>query len=160
MNIETPTMELTLSERNQRAAQMKRRGCSYQVIADSLGIALSTAYAAVEAAMREIPFEDADTLRKIELAHLEKAQEKALEILDARHIAISASGKPVYDNGLPVLDDSVALKAIDSIVKIQGRRSKLLGLDAPTQIQAVVGVQVTGLDIFNILLDVQAHETK
>lgn len=154
-------MELTLSERNQRAAQMKRAGNTYQVIADCLGIAISTAYAAVEAAMKEVPFEDADTLRKIELAHLEKAQEKAFEILDARHFLASLKGELMTDeDGNYVTDDTVALKAIDSLMKIQARRARLLGLDAPTQIQAVVGVQVTGLDIFNILLDVQAHETR
>lgn len=141
MNIETPTVELTLSERNQRAAQMKRRGSTYQVIADTLGIALSTAYAAVESAMAEIPFEDADTLRKIEMAHLDKAQEKTLEILDSRHVAISASGKVVYsETGDEVLDDSVSLKAAETLVKIQTRRAKLLGLDAPTRTVALVGI--------------------
>jgi hypothetical protein len=141
MNIETPTTALTLSERNQRAAAMKRKGLSYQVIADTLGIALSTAYVAVENAMKEIPFEDADTLRKVELAHLERAQERVLEILDARHVAVSASGKVVYtETGGPVLDDTVALKAVETLTKVQARRAKLLGLDAPTRSVALVGV--------------------
>jgi hypothetical protein len=63
-----------------------------------------------------------------------------LEILDKQHVAISASGKVVYNDGEPVLDDSVALKAVDSLVKVQGRRAKLLGLDAPTRVQAMIGI--------------------
>jgi hypothetical protein len=140
MNIETPTTALTLSERNQRAAQMRLRGIDCQTIAETLGIALSTVYVAVDSAMKEVPFADADSLRKIELAHLDKAQSKALEILDKQHVAISASGKVVYNDGEPVLDDSVALKAVDSLVKVQGRRAKLLGLDAPTRVQAMIGI--------------------
>lgn len=141
MNIETPTVELTLSERNQRAATMKRRGLPYQVIADTLGIALSTAYGAVESAMKEIPFEDADTLRKIELAHLEIAQAKALEILEVRHVLADIKGKLIYDeDGNVATDDTVALKAIDSLTKIQTRRSKLLGLDAPLKSMSLVAV--------------------
>ena len=140
MNIETPTTALTLSERNQRAAQMRLRGIDCQTIAETLGIALSTVYVAVDSAMKEVPFADADSLRKIELAHLDKAQSKALEILEKQHVAISAGGKVVYNDGEPVLDDSVALKAVDSLVKVQGRRAKLLGLDAPTRVQAMIAI--------------------
>ena len=140
MNIETPTTALTLSERNQRAAQMRLRGIDCQTIAETLGIALSTVYVAVDSAMKEVPFADADSLRKIELAHLDKAQSKAFEILEKQHVAISAGGKVVYNDGEPVLDDSVALKAVDSLVKVQGRRAKLLGLDAPTRVQAMIAI--------------------
>ena len=140
MNIETPTTALTLSERNQRAAQMRLRGIDCQTIAETLGIALATVYVAVDSAMKEVPFADADSLRKIELAHLDKAQSKALEILEKRHVAISTGGKVVYNDGEPVLDDSVALKAVDSLVKVQGRRAKLLGLDAPTRVQAMIAI--------------------
>ena len=132
--------ELTISERDNRAAGMKLSGLTYEQIADDLGISRTTAFEAVERAMKAVPFEEADTLRKIELAHLDKAQSKALEILDKQHVAISASGKVVYNDGEPVLDDSVALKAVDSLVKVQGRRAKLLGLDAPTRVQAMIAI--------------------
>jgi hypothetical protein len=162
MNIETPTTALTLSERNQRAAQMRLRGIDCQTIAETLGIALSTVYVAVDSAMKEVPFADADSLRKIELAHLDKAQSKALEILDKQHVAISASGKVVYtESGEPVLDDSVALKAVDSLVKVQGRRAKLLGLDAPTRVQAMIGIITLDeqkLDITNLFERLKPRE--
>jgi hypothetical protein len=138
--------ELTISERDNRAAGMKLSGLTYEQIADDLGISRTTAFEAVERAMKAVPFEEADTLRKIELAHLDKAQSKALEILEKQHVAISASGKVVYTQakdgkpGEPVLDDSVALKAVDSLVKVQGRRAKLLGLDAPTRVQAMIAI--------------------
>ena len=91
--------------------------------------------------MKAVPFPEADTLRKIELTHLDKAQSKALSILDARHLAISVKGDTVVDkDGNEVTDDTVALKAIDSLVKVQTRRAKLLGLDAPTRVQALIGI--------------------
>ena len=141
MPAKTQGLELTIAERDQRAASMKLAGHTYETIASDLGIGLTTAYEAVERAMKAIPFEDADSLRKIELAHLEKAQAKALKILEARHVAISVKGDVVVDeNGEAVLDDTVALKAIDSLVKVQTRRAKLLGLDAPTRVQALIGI--------------------
>jgi hypothetical protein len=137
----TPTVELTVSERDQRAATMKLNGWTYPMIAEELGIALSTTHEAVERAMKAVPFDDADTLRKIELAHLDKAQHKALEVLAARHLTVSVKGDVALDaDGNPVLDDTVALKAIDSLVKVQTRRAKLLGLDAPTRSVALVGI--------------------
>lgn len=141
MQPKTQVVELTISERDQRAASLKLAGLTYDAIAQELDISLTTAYEAVERAMKAIPFEDADSLRKIELAHLDKAQAKTLKILDARHVAISASGKVAYtDSGEEVLDDTVALKAVDSLVKVQTRRAKLLGLDAPTKSVALVAV--------------------
>jgi len=140
---------------------MKLAGLTYEAIAQELGISRSTAFDAVDRAMKSVPYGDADSLRKIELAHLEKAQAKAFQILEAKHIAISASGKPVYDNGEPVEDDSVSLKAIDSIINIQTRRAKLLGLDAPTRVQAMVGIITLDdqkADILNLFDRLKARE--
>ena len=120
---------------------MKLAGLTYETIANELSIPYTTAYEAVERAMKAVPFEDADSLRKIELAHLEKAQARAISILEARHLALSLKGEIVMgENGEYVTDDSVALKAIDSLVKVQTRRAKLLGLDAPTRVQALIGI--------------------
>ena len=141
MPAKTHYEELTIEERDQRMAGRKLAGFTYESIADEFGVALTTAYEAVERAMKAVPFPEADTLRKIELTHLDKAQSKALSILDARHLAISVKGDTVVDkDGNEVTDDTVALKAIDSLVKVQTRRAKLLGLDAPTRVQALIGI--------------------
>lgn len=134
-------LELTTDERDQRMASLKLAGLTYEAIASEYGICLSAAYEGVGRAMKAVPFEDADSLRKIELAHLEKAQSKALSILEARHLLADIKGHIIYDeDGNVATDDTVALKAIDSLVKVQTRRAKLLGLDAPTRVQAMIGI--------------------
>ena len=142
MPVKTQYVELTIDERDQRMASLKLAGLTYDAIAQEFGISLSAAYEGVGRAMKAVPFEDADSLRKIELAHLEKAQAKALDILDKRHVALSVKGDIAIDptTGEVVLDDTVALKAVETLVKVQTRRAKLLGLDAPTRSLNLVGV--------------------
>ena len=141
MPVKTHFEELTIEERDQRMASLKLAGLTYESIAQEFGISLSGAYQGVERAMKAVPFPEADTLRKIELTHLDKAQSKALAILEARHLMADIKGKVIYDDeGNVALDDTVALKAIDSLVKVQTRRAKLLGLDAPTRVQALIGI--------------------
>lgn len=135
MPVKTKVVELTIDERDQRMASLKLNGLTYDSIAEEFGISLTAAYEGVGRAMRAVPFEDSDNLRKIELAHLEKAQSKALAILESRHLLLSLKGEVVQDDdGNYVTDDTVALKAIDSLVKVQTRRARLLGLDKPIEV--------------------------
>lgn len=75
-----------------------------------------------------------------ELATLERAQEVAIRVLE-RLDSEAQRGTSVQDaagNTVAVIvTDDVRLKAIDRLTRIQERRSKLLGLDAPTKVQDV-----------------------
>jgi hypothetical protein len=136
MPAKTHFEELTLEERDQRMASLKLNGLTYQSIANDFGISLSAVYEGVERAMQSVPYEDADSLRKIELAHLDKAQSKALKVMDSAHYLTDIEGHLIEDaDGDYVPDDSVALKAIDSLVKVQARRARLLGLDQPIKVE-------------------------
>ena len=57
---------------------------------------------------------------------------EAWDVLQRNHVVVS-QGRVVELDGVPIPDDAPVLAAIDRLLKIQERRAKLLGLDAPTQ---------------------------
>ena len=107
---------LAAQERQLKALELRLAGVTYQQIADELGYAgRQGAFKAVEAALRLTLREPADSLRRISAERLDRA---TLAIWRA----VSAGD----------------LQAIDRLLRIEARRAKLLGLDAP-QRQEVAG---------------------
>ncbi len=108
---------LDTAERDGRACALRRDGATYQEIADRLGFAdRSAARHAVERALAAAVREPAAELRELELMRLDRLYLVASELLDGD-------------------DLDVRLKAVDRLVRISERRSRLLGLDAPTKIE-------------------------
>jgi len=118
------------------ALKLRVKGHTFKEIAQKLSISVGQAHADVQAALsdvREDVARDAATERKLQLKRLDKAMVVADGILESK------------SNGLDVGDDidsaeiaeelsrleEIKLKAIDRIVKLEERRAKLLGLDAP-----------------------------
>lgn len=140
-------------ERDAEALRLKGRGVSLQRISDQLGYgdkgnvsrAVTRAVAAVQApAVREYVEQQLDTLDDLTRA--------ALAVLEREHVMIS-DGRIVYDGPRPpdgevdtrpaVTDDGPVLAAIDRMLRIADRRSRLLGLDTPTKSEATVSVDVS-----------------
>lgn len=73
------------------------------------------------------------TVVKLELQRLDLLLLKALDVLEGTHVAFS-HGKVMYDPNThePYIDTAPVLAAINTVLKIQERRSKLLGLDRDT----------------------------
>jgi len=98
----------------QQALELRRAGFGYQAIADAIGCSLGSAHAYVKDAM-------AETRAHIDV---DAAELKAEEVsrLDGMLAGLWTSAKKgdVY--------------AIDRVLKIMERRSRLLGLDAPARI--------------------------
>lgn len=104
--------DITATERQRQALELRKAGVSYTVIADKLGYRSgSGAHAAVGAALKKTLQEPADDLRTLEL-----------ERLDVAHLAIWQQVRSGNQG------------AIDRYLKIAERRAKLLGLDAPQRI--------------------------
>jgi hypothetical protein len=121
---------LIAKERELQALEMRKRGMSYQAIGDALGITMQGASLCVKRALERLRVETdekAEDVRDLELERLDKLM----------HIAQTAA-------------DQGELGAIDRILRIQERRSKYLGLDAPakTETHATVAasVDMSGLD--------------
>lgn len=112
-----------------KALELRKAGVSYQRIADSLGYkSASGAHKAVQTALKKTLQEPADDLRRLEV-----------ERLDAALAAVWSS----------VLKGQYG--AVDRFLRIQERRARLLGLDAPTKADITSGgdkiiVTIKGID--------------
>lgn len=149
--------------RDAEALRLRSRGWTYQQIADELGYYdRRTAYRAVEQALKDTLQEPAENLRKLEVDRLDEMYRHALAVVERQHVAISqgrvvrrkipildSAGEQVMDPHTDepmfryeeVLDDAPLLAALDRLLKIQERRARLLGLDAPARSRVEVVTQ-------------------
>lgn len=110
----TSPLKIGAREHEEKALALRRVGASYQQIGEALGITPSGAYrsvARVLARLRKTSDETAEEIRQQELMRLDEMQ-----------FALY----PTARRG--------DTKAIETILKIQARRAKLLGLDAPEKV--------------------------
>jgi hypothetical protein len=87
-----------------------------------------------------------------ELVRLGELEERARLVLGRHHITVN-NGRVIAVDGEPLQDDGPVLAAIDRLIKIEDARRKnnaeqrkLLGLDAPTKVEATV-TETTQQDI-------------
>ena len=156
------THSVATAERHAQAVRLHDQGYTYRAIADEPGIAVSTAYMAVERAIDHVlrqPAEDAIATSLHNLA-AERGRlmdlRRDLEALQARPHATVQHGKVVYDEatGEPVPDHEFQLKVADRLIKIDDQlrrndesRRKLEGLDQPakTNISGGVTYEIIGM---------------
>lgn len=127
-----PRRSIVTAERDAKAAHMRAQGATYRDIARHFGIDVRAAHNGVQRAMLDAVREPAEEVRAIELARLDQLLLHAWAVLERRHVTVS-NGEVVHLDGEPLRDDGPVLAAIDRILKIQDRRAKYLGLDAPTR---------------------------
>jgi hypothetical protein len=133
----TRAQAVGIAERRAKAVQMRIEGHSLRAIAETCGYKIASNASqdigrALEQAVAE-QTRSVEAYREEELQRLDALMLEAWTILRRDHLTVS-HGKVVYDDatGQPILDDGPTLQAIDRVLKIQERRAKLLGLDAPT----------------------------
>ncbi|MFY1595476.1 hypothetical protein [Micromonospora sp. WMMD737] len=143
----TKAQRVNIAQRRATAVAMRLAGASYQQIADELGYnsrgaACQDISRALEANLAEQQAA-VEVLRETELQRLDILWADAWAVLKREHITVS-HGKVVYDERTldrdepkPLLDDGPVLQAISTLLKIQERRAKYLGLDAPTKVEAI-----------------------
>ncbi|MEV7895306.1 hypothetical protein [Streptomyces cyaneofuscatus] len=124
---------LTTAERDARAAELRSKGWTYSRIAAELGFNhRADAHNAVKRVLKETVREAGEDVRALELERLDRLEAAANEVLEREHVTVS-NGRVVSLNEMPLPDDGPVLAAIDRLLKIQERRARLLGLDAPTK---------------------------
>lgn len=134
------------AERRAKALNLRTRGRSYEEISEALGYA--SRHAAREdilrawtarAAERDV---EADSYVTAELEKLDMLERAVMGVLERKHYSITPKGTLVWLNPepnnpfsveMPLEDDAPILAAAAHMVKIAERRTKLLGLDAPTK---------------------------
>jgi predicted transcriptional regulator len=107
---------LTAAERKAKAVEMRKLGFTYQKIGDELGVTLSAAHKMVTTALQELNEKAAEGAAEVRRLELERLDEWLVRVAK-------------------VVQSGDTLSAIDRGLKIQARRAKLLGLDAPTRFE-------------------------
>lgn len=104
--------------RRERALRLRIAGYSLREIADELDCSIETVHQDVNVSLTKLrAFNDrlAEDLRQLELERLDKMTRVLLRRLDDEKYA------------------DKHLESIDTLIKVQARRAKLVGLDAPTR---------------------------
>lgn len=128
--------EAAIEDRRSKAWDLRVKGKSYRAIAEALEVSVRTAFndiAAVLERTRAENNETAESHKALSLSRLDRALLVVEGALDAQ--VFDADGNA---------DNELKLKALDRMLKIEERRAKLLGLDAPTKVDAQV--TTVGLD--------------
>lgn len=116
-----------IAERRARAFELRKMGLPYRVIGAQLGISAGRAHDDVTIAMKALlPVEEVEEVRQQECDRLD-------------HLMVVAMSIAGDDAARPDL----RLVAVDRVLAIQQRRSKLLGLDMPTKLEHSGEVTVT-----------------
>lgn len=133
----TSPRRIDAAQRRAKALEMRRDGRKFQDIADALGYKSRGAAAQdVQRALALTVSEPAAEVRALELMRLDEMWVAALDVLKRSHITVS-NGRVIEIDGQPLVDDGPVLQAIDRLLKIQERRAKYLGLDAPTKVEVI-----------------------
>lgn len=123
-------------DRDSEALELKTQGLTYRQIGDRLGCSPSTAYEAVQRALASTRQEPADALRRLEAERLDRMTVILEEVLHRRMgiVDVLANTQREDDDGKAgEASDELLLKTVDRYLRIQERRAKLLGLDAPAR---------------------------
>lgn len=145
----------TIADRRARLVQYRLDGRKYDEIYEELG------YVSPQAASKDFTraleenlarqhtsievYREIEVLRlNGELERLTRLYERVEKILDEQHITISQGGRVVLHDGETVPDWGPVFAAVDRLVRIDDsrrrnaeRRAKLLGLDAPQQVEVL-----------------------
>lgn len=127
------------AERARDIVAMARAGITFAEIGAKHDITLQRAHQIYKKELAKIPALEVALYRKETLERLAHLRSKAMEVLDHAHVAIS-HGRVVRLPGSadPLLDTAPILNAIRTVLAIEAEQSKLLGLYAPTQVEATV----------------------
>lgn len=137
------------AQRDAHAAELRAQGWTYQAIADELGIDKSGAIRAVRNAVRDACAGPGKQLVDLEVQRLEAMYDQVLDILQKDHPVVSHGRIVKDDDGTPLVDDEMKLKAIDRALRTRESFRKLLGLDAPSRVS--VEAEQLGREITRLL---------
>lgn len=122
-----------VAERRTKAIAMRAAGQSWDSIAKKLGYATRGAACndvarALDARLKE-QADQLDHLRAIELEHLDTLRQRMEKLAKST-------------------DEEIAMKAVDRLIKIGERYSRLQGLDAPVKVDqaSTVRYEITGVE--------------
>jgi hypothetical protein len=107
----------------------------HDAIAAEFGVSLATVATGIRRAIQDTFRLSAEEERQVVDDRLLYLERRLRVMASNKHYRVSVSGKVVVDpmTGEPLLDDEPEYRALMAISKIEGQRSKLLGLDMPVR---------------------------
>lgn len=148
----SPDQREQAAHRDAEIMRMRRQGHTFQQIGDALEFSRQYAHERYTELLKEIPGHEVAEYRREQEERLDALLVEAHKVLERRHITVS-NGQVVRLDGSPVEDDGPTLAAIKTILDIESRRAKLLGLDAPTKTEVTgqeLRVTVVGVNTDNL----------
>lgn len=137
-------MSPTTARRAYQALRMRDQGVTFRQIGAELGCSHVRAQQLVDLAIREMLTGSAYAEREAQVRRLDQLSAVMWSVLRAPHYVVSGrDGAVVLWDGEPLVDDAPRIRAAETIVKIEARRAKLLGLDTPVRTDQIT---VTALD--------------
>lgn len=115
--------KLAGAERRRQALTLRIDGQRYEAIGLELGVSRQAAHAMVRAALIEVGKEEANELRALEVARLDRL----LETWWPYAMGENSEGKP--------LADGPDIEAAGVVLKVIAQRCKILGIDAPIKVE-------------------------
>ena len=134
------------AERVAKGIELRRRGRTWQSIANELGWeSYQAAERACMAHLRKrakVSTKNHAAFRELEVQRLTAAIEKLTDIVETDHPVLHQG----EDTGF--VDDGVKIRAIEALGRMSARLCSLLGLDAPTKVEesSTVRFEVVGID--------------
>ena len=146
-------------KRDAQAWVMRAERKTYPMIAEALGMTRQSAHAAVQRHARSIATDKLDDVKKEIFEQLDFYERELVALLRRPHYVVSQKGELVTGpDGEYLIDDAPIIASISTALKVIRERSRLLGLDAPTQ--SVQRVEVITHDAFMVGLERLEAEVK
>jgi predicted transcriptional regulator len=108
----TSPERIAAAERHRVIIELRLQGLSQSEIAGRFGVTQQAVSKAILKHIRDLPATEAEQLRQEQLGRLAELEEAAIQILET------------------ATTDEARLQALNVLVSLEGRKSKLLGLDA------------------------------
>ena len=135
-----PRRSIKNMERDAQAVDMRRNHLTYKQIAQQMGYKTTQgAYLAVQRGLADMHREPADEVRQLEIERLDAIARGFQRIYATRHYVVAPGGKVARhpDTGEPLIDNMPNMQAGLALLRVQERRAKYLGLDAPVKIEHI-----------------------
>ncbi|MFD4596733.1 helix-turn-helix domain-containing protein [Streptomyces sp. NPDC058464] len=144
--------------RDAEAARLRAQGWTYRQIADEFGMSHHTsAINAVRRAIQAACVGPAKELIELEVTRLEMISDEVLDILQRQHPLVSHGRVILGEDGQPLLDDDIKLRAVDRYIRARESFRRLLGLDQPVKVDATLTeVSQQDLELQEMLRDAKA----
>lgn len=144
--------EAQLAERRAEAYRLRLRGLSLREVGQRLGVSHTTVANWTRTEAEELVQPLATELRQQQVDRLDEMRAAVLGVLESRHYVVS-NGRLIRlsEDADPLEDDAPILQAVDRLLRIEERRSRLFGLDAPEKSEVAATIEQLAPPVLDLI---------